>query len=86
MKAAVMIPVSLVVLGGMWLERFILVAPSLWKEKGLPLGLLEILITAGFFGVMALSLTVFLQRVPLLPVSDPLFREAMQPHEEKEKP
>ena len=86
MNPAVMIPVSLVVLGGMWLERFILVAPSLWKEKGLPLGLLEILITAGFFGVMALSLTVFLQRVPLLPVSDPLFREAMQPHEEKEKP
>jgi len=25
----------------------------------------------GFFGIMALSLTVFLRRVPLLPVSDP---------------
>ena len=86
MNLAVMIPVSLVVLGGMWLERFILVAPSLWKEKSLPLGLLEIIITAGFFGVMALSLTVFLRRVPLLPVSDPLFREAMKPHEEKERP
>jgi len=86
MNPAVMIPVSLVVLGGMWLERFILVAPSLWKEKVLPLGPLEILITAGFFGVMALSLTVFLGRVPLLPVSDPFFREAMKPHEEKEKP
>ena len=86
MNPAVMIPVSLVVLGGMWLERFILVAPSLWKEKVLPLGPLEILITAGFFGVMALSLTFFLGRVPLLPVSDPFFREAMKPHEEKEKP
>jgi hypothetical protein len=70
----------------MWLERFILVAPSLWKEKSLPLGLLEILITGGFFGIMALSLSIFLQRAPLLPVSDPLFREAMQPHEEREKP
>jgi hypothetical protein len=64
MNPAVMIPVSLVVLGGMWLERFILVAPSLWKEKVLPLGLLEILITAGFFGVLSLSLTVFLGRCP----------------------
>jgi hypothetical protein len=86
MNPAVMIPVSLVVLGGMWLERFILVAPSLWKEKSLPLGLLEILITAGFLGIMALSLAIFLQRAPLLPVSDPFFREAMQPHEEREKP
>ena len=86
MNPAVMIPVSLAVLGGMWLERFILVVPSLWKGKSLPLGLLEILITAGFFGVMALSLTVFLTRVPIFPISDPLFREAMQPHEEKEKP
>lgn len=86
MSPAVMIPVSLVVLGGMWLERFILVAPSLWKEKSLPLGPLEILITAGFFGIMSLSLTFFLGRVPLLPVSDPLFREAMKPHAEKEKP
>jgi hypothetical protein len=86
MNPAVMIPVSLVVLAGMWLERFIQVAPSLWKGKSLPLGLPEILITAGFLGVMALSLAVFLTRVPILPVSDPLFREAMQPHEEKEKP
>jgi hypothetical protein len=86
MNPAVMIPVSLIVLAGMWLERFILVAPSLWKEKTLPLGLVEIMITAGFFGIMALSLGAFLRRVPLWPVSDPLFREAMQPHEEKEKP
>jgi len=86
MNPAVMIPVSLVVLGGMWLERFILVAPSLWKGKSLPLGLMEIFITAGFFGIMALSLAIFLQRAPLLPVSDPFFREAMQPHEEKERP
>jgi hypothetical protein len=86
MNPVVMIPVSLVVLAGMWLERFILVAPSLWKEKSFPLGLVEILITAGFLGVMAFSFSAFLRRVPLLPVSDPLFREAMQPHEEKEKP
>ena len=86
MNPAVMIPVSLVVLGGMWLERFILVAPSLWKAKTLPLGIPEVLITAGFLGIMALSTALFLGRVPLLPVSDPLFREAMEPHDEEEKP
>ena len=78
--------ISGIILVGMWLERFILVAPSIWKGEALPLGSLEILITAGFFGMMALSLTFFLRRVPLLPISDPLFRKAMEPHEEKEKP
>ncbi len=81
-----MIILSGVVLVGMWLERFILVAPSTWKGEGIPLGLLEVLITAGFFGVVGLSIATFLKRVPLLPVSDPLFRKAMEPHEEKGKP
>jgi len=70
----------------MWLERFILVAPSTWKGKGLPLGPMEVLITAGFFGVVALSLIIFLGRVPLLPISYPLFRKSIEPHEEKVKP
>ena len=33
--------VAAVVFAGMWLERFILVAPSLWHGEGVPLGLLE---------------------------------------------
>jgi hypothetical protein len=78
--------ISGMILVGMWLERFILVAPSIWKGEGLPLGLLEALISAGFFGVMALSLITFLQRVPFLPLSDPLFRKFVEFHEEKEKP
>ena len=85
-KPMAIIMISVIVLAGMWLERFLLVAPSIWKGEGIPLGLLEVLITAGFFGLMALSLTFFLRRVPLLPISDPLFRKAIQPHEEKEKP
>ena len=39
--------VAAVAFTGMWLERFILVAPSLWHGEGVPLGLLEILVTAG---------------------------------------
>ena len=86
MKPVAMMMISGIILVGMWLERFILVAPSIWKGKGLPLGLMEVLITAGFFGIMALSLIIFLGRVPLLPISDPLFRKSIEPHEEKVKP
>jgi len=74
-KRAPMMILSLVVMAGMWLEKFILVAPSLWKEQGVPLGMPEILITAGYVGVVGLCVTVFLKRVPLVPVSDPLFRQ-----------
>jgi hypothetical protein len=73
------------ILVGMWLERFILVAPSIWKEERLPLGILEVLITAGFLGIVGLSLIVFLRRVPSIPLSDPLFQKSII-HEEKEKP
>ena len=86
MKPVAMMMISGIILVGMWLERFILVAPSTWKGKELPLGLMEVLITAGFFGIMALSLIIFLGRVPLLPISDPLFRKSIEPHEEKVKP
>ena len=81
-----MIVLSGIILVGMWLERFILVAPSLWRGEGIPIGLLEVLISAGFFGIAGLSVITFLGRVPVLPVSDPLFHKAMQTHEEKETP
>lgn len=63
-----------VILVGMWLEKFLLVVPSLWSGPGLPLGLNEVLITLGFFGVMALGITVFLGNYPLLPFADPLLK------------
>ena len=86
MNPWVIMIVSALVLAGMWLERFILVAPSLWKGEELPLGLPEVLISAGFLGLMALSLAAFLSRVPVFPVSDPLFRKSVEYHEEKVKP
>jgi Ni/Fe-hydrogenase subunit HybB-like protein len=86
MKPLPMIILSGIILVGMWLERFILVAPSIWKGQGIPIGLLEVLITGGFFGIMGLSIIFFLRRVPWLPISDPLFRKSIEPHEEKGKP
>jgi Ni/Fe-hydrogenase subunit HybB-like protein len=70
------------ILTGMWIERFFLVSPSLWKEEHLPIGLSEIVITAGFFGLTALCTLVFLRRFPALPLGDPLFRSMTQQHRE----
>lgn len=63
--------IALFVLVGMWLERFILVAPSLWHESGIPFGLTEVLITAGVFSLFAWCYGTFLRAFPVLPVSDP---------------
>ena len=63
--------IALLVLVGMWLERFILVAPSLWHESGIPFGLTEALITAGVFSLFAWCYGTFLRAFPVLPVSDP---------------
>ncbi len=73
-----MIFVSVLILAGMWLERFLLVAPSIWKGETIPLGLSELLITAGFLGIMGLCTLGFLKRFPILPVGDPYFREIVE--------
>jgi Ni/Fe-hydrogenase subunit HybB-like protein len=85
-KRTAMIIISLLVLAGMWLERFILIAPSLWMEKGIPLGWTEALITAGYLGIVGLCVTQFLKRVPLLPLSDPLFAESLKTDKELLEP
>lgn len=59
--------VAIVILAGMWLERFLLVVPSVWLDGSLPLGLPEALITAGFAALFLLSLLAFGRAFPLLP-------------------
>jgi Ni/Fe-hydrogenase subunit HybB-like protein len=78
MKPISLMVVSILILIGIWMERFLFIAPSFWKGEEIPIGILEILITAGFFGLMALSLITFLRRFPFLPVSDPLFQEFLK--------
>ena len=56
-------------LAGVWLERFLLVAPSLWRGEGLPLGLPELLVTAGTANLFVLCCASFLDRVAVLPLS-----------------
>lgn len=47
--------VGAVVVTGMWLERYILVVPSVWHEASLPLGWLELGVLGGFAALFALS-------------------------------
>lgn len=77
MKPVAMIVLSSVILTGMLIERFLLIVPSIWKGGGFPLGIMEILITAGFFGIMALCVLFFFQKFPMLPISDPLFQKGL---------
>jgi hypothetical protein len=73
---------SVLILAGIWIERWMLVAPALWKGKELPLGIPEILITAGFAGLVLLCVRWFLLRFPVLPLRDPLFLEGIKKAEE----
>jgi len=55
---------ALVIAAGMWLERFLLVVPSITPEPRIFLGWEELMITAGFFASFALTYITALQRLP----------------------
>jgi Ni/Fe-hydrogenase subunit HybB-like protein len=70
---------------GMWLERFLLVAPSVWPGSELPIGPSELAITGGFLGLFGLCILTFLRIFPVLPVADPLFRHHLELTAQKEE-
>ena len=84
-KVGPMIVLCILILGGMWLERLLMVGPSLWKGDHIPVGAPEIAITAGFLGLMGLCVLLFFRRFPLLPLGDPLFLELMEKSEVVER-
>jgi hypothetical protein len=51
---------------GMWLERYLLVVPSLWHVSGFPLGWIELLITLGFVAAFLLTYLTFISHFPIL--------------------
>lgn len=61
--------VAVGILLGMWLERFLLIVPSLWRERSLPLGLSEAVISVGFGALFLLALLTFGRAFPLLPTT-----------------
>lgn len=74
--------ISAVVVAGMWLERYVLVVPSLWTEDWVPLGGLEVLITLGFLAGAVLCYLAFLFAFPPLPLAElePLSTSREQTH------
>ncbi len=82
-----MILILIMILAGLWMERFLLVVPSTWSGRpGIPFGPLEVMISAGFVGLVWLCMTLFLCRVPVLPVSDPLFHKFLAEGKGSPKP
>jgi hypothetical protein len=63
--------VTFIIATGIWLERFLVVMPAVWKEETLPLGIGEIGMTLGFLGAFILVVVGFLSKVPPIVVSDP---------------
>ncbi len=75
--------ISIWILIATWLEKFLLVTPSLAKARPLPLGIFEILVTIGWLGIFAFCVLSFLQRYPVLAFSDPKLPAALETEEVK---
>jgi len=61
-----MLTLAVAIIIGMWIERFLLVVPSLTPEPRIPLGWAELLITAGFFASFALTYLTTLHKIPIM--------------------
>jgi hypothetical protein len=85
--------IAVVILVGCWLEKYLLIVPSI-QENNARAGLIDassglpgfspnfydVTITLGVFGIFLLSCFWFLQRVPAVPISDPLFCKSATDH------
>ncbi|HET6384757.1 MAG TPA: hypothetical protein VFJ58_15300 [Armatimonadota bacterium] len=69
---------GLVIFTGILVERFVDVMPSIPHIGPQDFGFIELAITIGFAGGIALPYLWLTQRVPLFPISDPLFSEALE--------
>jgi len=85
--------IAVEVLVGVWLEKYFLIVPSIQENNaraglidassGLPgfaLNFYDVSITLGVLGIFLLSFFWFLQRVPAVPISDPLFFKSATDH------
>ncbi len=66
---------------GLWIERYVLIVPSLWIGTRVPFGWIEVGITAGFLGAAGLGYLFFLKNFPLLPYNRVLSNATTAGHE-----
>ena len=65
--------VAFLIFIGIWLERFLVMIPSVWRGDDLPLGVGEVLMALGFGGAMVLVVAWFLSKIPAAPITDKMF-------------
>lgn len=75
--------IASVSLTGFWLEKCVLVMPSL--SNTINIGLIQILITIGFLGAFVMTFLIFMRAFPSIPVGDPFFGGKSVTFEEEEE-
>ncbi len=70
-----LVAVAIWIAVAVWLERFLMIMPQVWKGDTLPLGPIEIGIFLGFVGAFVTVVTNVLSRVPAVPISDPFMND-----------
>lgn len=68
--------VAMILLAGFWLQRHLLVLPSIWDGQGLPFGWIEAGVSAGFIGLFGLCYSLFASTFPKLPIRETLVGSA----------
>ncbi len=68
---------ALIILIGLWCERYILIMPAI-SPNMIPFGIFEVSFFVAFFGAYVLSVTHFLERYPILPVSHAYARQELE--------
>jgi len=58
------------ILLGLWIERLVAVVPSIWTAGGVPLGVIELLVTLGFLGLFGICYGLYASTFPLLPLHE----------------
>ncbi len=75
----VLVKVCIVLLAGRWLDLYLMIMPTFSGGKP-TIGILEVGLLAGWFGVFVLGLLAALRRAPLVPVNDPYLSESLHYH------
>jgi hypothetical protein len=72
-RAAPMAVFAVAVLCAMWMERFLLIGPSLTGSESILFGPMEILVSLGFLGLLGTTFLLFMRCVPPVVLRDPIF-------------
>ena len=67
--SGVVLAVGVCIAVGLWIERYVLVVPSVWTRGGVPFNWIDVGIAAGFLGALGLSYIAFLRNFPVIPFS-----------------